>query len=186
MKEKTIDRRVKYTKFMLKEALVELIREQHISNITVKALCEKADINRSTFYVHYSDPYDLLHQIEKEVLSNVMLYLEEQERNTECPDFQLTNILEYAKENIGLFEALLGENSDYVFQNDILELSQIISSQYNMNMDETEKKYIKEFGATGCISVFKRWMQDGAKESPEYISDLLMKVVQWGTMSFNT
>ncbi|MDF2484428.1 MAG: TetR/AcrR family transcriptional regulator [Herbinix sp.] len=184
MKVEKVDRRVKYTKYMLKEALVALIREQHISTISVKALCEKADINRSTFYVHYSDPYDLLNQIKNEVLANVMLYLKEQDQDPTGSNFQLTTILEYAKKNSELFETLFSENCDYVFQDDILELSQIISSQYNMDMDETAKKYLKEFGTSGCISVFERWLQDGAKESPEYISEFLKKALQGGIMCF--
>ncbi|MFA9463952.1 MAG: TetR/AcrR family transcriptional regulator [Velocimicrobium sp.] len=185
MKNEKMDRRVKYTKKVLKEALVELIQEQHISNITVKDLCETADVNRSTFYAHYSNPYDLLHQMEEEVICNVMLYLEEQRNDMDTPMLQLTNILVYAKNNTALFAALLSENCDYVFQKDILELSQVVSSQYNMQMDNCVKKYLEEFGAAGCISVFKRWMQDGFQESPDYISDLLMKVLQWGSISFN-
>lgn len=63
MNHKT-DRRVKYTKTALREALVTLMQDRHISQITVKALCDLADVNRSTFYAHYTDPYDLLGQVE--------------------------------------------------------------------------------------------------------------------------
>ena len=43
------DRRVKYTKALLRDALVELMQTQHISGISIKALCGLADVNRSTF-----------------------------------------------------------------------------------------------------------------------------------------
>ncbi|MDK2808256.1 MAG: hypothetical protein PWP24_991 [Clostridiales bacterium] len=184
MREETLDRRVKYTKKMLKEALVELIQNQPIASVTVKALCERADINRSTFYAHYESPYDLLDQIEKEVIENVMSYLEAQKAVGGFSKLKLTSIFEYAKRNAALFEVLLGENSGYALQKDILELSEIVSLQYNIRIDPKVRVYLKEFGTAGCISVFKRWIADGAKETPEEISNLLMQMLQWGTNYF--
>ena len=49
MKEKKIDQRVRLTQSLLKNALVKLMQEQHISKISVRALCDAAGINRSTF-----------------------------------------------------------------------------------------------------------------------------------------
>jgi AcrR family transcriptional regulator len=65
------DRRVTYTRTALRDALIELMHNQHISGITVKSICERADVNRSTFYLHYRDQYDLLHQVEQEVLKTL-------------------------------------------------------------------------------------------------------------------
>lgn len=42
------------TKSLLQQALVELLEEEHLSSITVTALCARADVNRSTFYAHYA------------------------------------------------------------------------------------------------------------------------------------
>lgn len=47
-----MDRRKKYTRMVLKESLMELLKNKPISNITIKEICEEADINRSTFYSH--------------------------------------------------------------------------------------------------------------------------------------
>lgn len=58
------DRRVKYTKMILRQSLIEVLKEKPISRLTIKELCERADINRATFYSHYSDQFDLLKQIE--------------------------------------------------------------------------------------------------------------------------
>ena len=44
----------------IQEALLELLKVKNIQQITVRAICEMADINRSTFYAHYLDVYDLL------------------------------------------------------------------------------------------------------------------------------
>jgi AcrR family transcriptional regulator len=65
------NRRVRLTKQIIKESLIELMREYPISKISVKMLCEAADINRSTFYAHYTDTNDLLRHIQQEVISEV-------------------------------------------------------------------------------------------------------------------
>ena len=47
------NRKIKYTKKVLSESLIELLKTKHISEITITELCENADINRTTFYRHY-------------------------------------------------------------------------------------------------------------------------------------
>ena len=54
------DARVKYTKMVLKKALLELMQHKPVNKITVKEICERAELNRATFYAHYSDCFDLL------------------------------------------------------------------------------------------------------------------------------
>jgi len=186
MKETKVDRRVKYTKSMLKDALVELMQHQHISSISVKALCDLADINRSTFYMHYTNQYDLLHQIEEDVMANLRIHLEKKDYKGNLPLSAqvLINILEYAKGNVDLFMVLLSENCDFTFQKDILALAQIVSDQYNKALDTRTREYIELFGITGCISMFHKWLKDGTVEPAEVIADLFLKVLYYGYRSF--
>ena len=58
----TEDRRVRKTKKQLRGALTSLLLEKDISRVTVRDVADLADVNRGTFYAHYSDVYDLLHQ----------------------------------------------------------------------------------------------------------------------------
>ena len=61
------DARVKYTKMVLKKALLELMQRKPINKITVKEVCERAELNRATFYAHYSDCFDPLESIEEDL-----------------------------------------------------------------------------------------------------------------------
>ena len=54
------DRRVRRTKQLIKQSLIELMHEKPFKDITVKDITERADLNRGTFYLHYVDIYDLL------------------------------------------------------------------------------------------------------------------------------
>ena len=68
MEQKRDDRRTQYSKRVIKESLFQLMQEKPINKITVKELCERADVNRSTFYAYYTDIYDLDRKIIKEFL----------------------------------------------------------------------------------------------------------------------
>lgn len=65
----TSDRRVKYTISALEDALLELMADKPIERISVKELCEKADVNRSTFYAHYGSPQELFNSVIEAVVS---------------------------------------------------------------------------------------------------------------------
>ncbi len=65
---KKIDARIRYTRKVLKESFLTLLKEKPVNKITVKSVCELAEINRATFYSHYRDCFDLLENIEQEIL----------------------------------------------------------------------------------------------------------------------
>ena len=182
MEKKKIDQRVRLTQHLLKNALVQLMQEQHISKISIRAICEFAGINRSTFYVHYTDQYDLLKKVEQEVLDNLNKYLGKQDLSDERPiSIQiLIKVLDYVKENMELFKALLSENCDFAFQKDLVALAQIISSQQNQLFDLRTQEYIKIFGFSGTISMLQKWLNDGANESPAQMAEFIIQIVYYG------
>lgn len=66
------DARVRYTRKVIQDAFLDILKEKPISRITVKEVCDKAEINRGTFYKHYQDCYDLLDKIGEEGLRDGM------------------------------------------------------------------------------------------------------------------
>lgn len=62
------DARVRYTKHVLKESLLTLLQDKPVNRITVKEVCQMAQLNRATFYAHYSDCFDLKDSIEQELV----------------------------------------------------------------------------------------------------------------------
>lgn len=66
-----IDRRVKRTERAIQSAFFKLISEKDMNKITVKELCELADINKSTFYLHYRDIYDLAQQYKQNLAKKI-------------------------------------------------------------------------------------------------------------------
>ena len=68
---KTMDRRIRKTRAQLRQGLAELLKEKSLKEITIKELVEKVDINRSTFYLHYTDIYDMMEKIENELTGDI-------------------------------------------------------------------------------------------------------------------
>ena len=54
------NQRVRISKKMLKDALLELLQDKDIAHVSVTEICQHAQINRTTFYKHYGSQYDLL------------------------------------------------------------------------------------------------------------------------------
>ena len=70
MEDQKQDRRVRRTQKLLKDSLVTLMQEKEFKNISVKDITDRADLNRGTFYLHYTDTYHLLEDIEEDVLND--------------------------------------------------------------------------------------------------------------------
>lgn len=189
MKTGKVDRRVKYTKMLLKNSLVKLMRENPISRISVKMLCETADINRSTFYAHYKDQYDLLKQLEQEVIEELKKHITKDAFSKQSAKTiqSMNQILDYIFKNADIFKILLSENGSSSFQKEIMLLAQekIISDILNNpDIDERTSGYLQCFAVTGALSIVQKWLQDGTIESTEKMSEFASKILFNGVSAF--
>lgn len=177
MEEKKTDRRVKYTLMVIKESFVRLLRQKPISKISIKEICEDADINRATFYAHYLDQYDLLRQIENELIDGINHYLNSYDfkGKMDAPVEMLEKILEYIKKNSGLFDLLLNSNGDIQFQQ---EVTKIIGEQHFSSIaeDKEDSEYMFLFFASGSIGIIKKWLKDGMKKPTREMAELILKI----------
>lgn len=73
---RTCDPRIVRTKAALREALISLMEERGFDGFTVNDLCQRAGLNRGTFYNHFEDKDDLLQTFENEVLRGLAVFRE--------------------------------------------------------------------------------------------------------------
>lgn len=105
-----MDRRKRKTQALLKETLLTLLQHQTFDSITIRQLCDRADLNRSTFYLNYQDKYDLLAQIIRgEILQLVQAC--HQQPATE----QLNTTFHYLTQHRQQFRCLLQADDHGVF-----------------------------------------------------------------------
>lgn len=175
------DRRVKYTKMVLKESFIKLLEKKDISKISIKEICEDADINRATFYAHYNDQYDLLRKIENELLHNINAHLAEinQETNNMNAILLAERIFEYLKENGRLCKLLLSERGDFNFQKQVMMLVyDIIISQLTDNnmLTKEDAEYVYSFTITGCVGIVQKWLNEDMKKSAHFMAEMVVNL----------
>lgn len=190
MEIKKMDRRVKYTKMVIKESFVKILKQKPISKISIKEICDDADINRATFYAHYLDQYDLLQQIENEIITDINRYLSSYDFKSEkdVPVDLIEKILEYIRENSELFDLLLNSNGDMQFQQEITNIigQQHFSSMLESNsLSKEDSEYIFHFLASGSVGVIQKWLKDGMKKSPKEMAVLILRLAINGRSSFD-
>lgn len=172
------DRRIRRTQKMLKSSMIELMNEKDFKDISVKDITEKADLNRGTFYNHYTDTYDLLAKMESDVLSDF------QEMIDSClPDTQkgsllpiLLPVIQYIEENVSIVSILFenSASSDFVyrFHKIISDNGSAIFKKRYPSTDETSLAYFIEFITYGLTGVLRHWIHGGMKEQKETIAKI--------------
>ena len=166
---KNVDTRVRYTKDVLQSALLELLKEKNIDRITVKELCDKAKINRGTFYLHYSCPYDLLLEIENafmnehlNFLSSYMFDSSHQKREEGMDHLNL--LFKATLENKELCRVVFGPNGDYRFNERIKKqirpevIKHWTTELPKLNPNHLE--YIFDYVFSGSMSLIFNWIND--------------------------
>lgn len=156
---------------MLRQSLLELMEHNPISKISVKELCEKADINRATFYRYYYDVFDLLAQIENELIKNIETTINFLER--ENPEKTIENVCVAIKENADLCNILFGKygSSDFIIR--ILDIIHDNIVENWRDLDERIQEYLYVFMTNGSVGIIAAWQQQGFKESPQEIAKLI-------------
>lgn len=189
MNEK-MDRRKKYTRMVLKESLIELLRKKPMSLITVKEICELADINRSTFYSHYTDVFDLLHSIEDEIVADMIAYLNKYNVTKEEESLYITEkLLEYVALNQEVCKTLISENGDIQFQKRVMKVAQhfLVENWVEVSaLDEELYEYLSTFVISGCIHVIREWLERGMDKSPKEMAKMINTFANKGLASLRS
>ncbi len=197
--KKKENRSVVKTKRKLKLGLISLLKERPASKITVKELCELVDINRGTFYYHYTDIFDMINKIEEEFFdefneiitaittngkkSKVGSTGEEDSSGDKTIDplLIIEKVFEFFDGNAQLSSVLIGPNGDISFIQSLKELvDEKISDVWidaGSHMDEREYELFNSFIINGYIGLLQTWLETGRKQSPKYMANFVAKII---------
>lgn len=182
MKASKVDKRVRYTKAALRQALLTLMEDRPIGKITVTDICAEADINRNTFYAHYASVEKLLRSIENEAFQQVRQALETQQGKD-----QLLDICRTMYENKDLFKILFSGNSDNKFMKRLPQLIQATAVQrWQQGIGATpgaiehRDALLYTYAVSGSLAVMRRWLLEDLPLAPEEVAELIRSVGQSG------
>lgn len=186
------DRRVRKTRDILRKSLINLMKDKNINSITVKELCEKADINRGTFYLHYRDVFHMLEEIEKELFKEFQDMIFSHEISPDKIETKpiLEDIYTFITQNSDFCMVVLCESGDMDFVKKIVSL--IYEKGYSdwSNILKTNDKELFDkyysFILYGAIGLIDHWLRNGLKESAEYMAVLTENIILNGLKSVNS
>lgn len=171
------DRRVQYTKKILREALFSLLHERELSEITITELCKTADVNRNTFYRHYNIPLDILLEIEDDVFEKLSAVLRKSTNMDDVillscqlleSDKQMSKIVFTKADGSGILSRILRSvRNNFPVENQI-ELTDEVKPF-------TEMAY--QFGEKGSIAVIKNWIENDFSVPAESIAHMISYLV---------
>lgn len=170
------NRRTVITRKILKESLLELMQAKSISKITIKEICELSDMSRFTFYLHYQDQFELLEDIEKEVLNQTFQNLKD--LDTEASALKSIEVfLNYVKNNKTIFGILLCRPETQTFRQGITNSVQTyIQSIVPEIADTHEKPYLYSFVMNGSLNVITDWINKDFDVSKKKLSEIIYQV----------
>ena len=181
------DARVRYTKMILRQSLLELMRTKPVAKITVTEICERANINRATFYSHYTDPSDLLRSVENEVIDDITSRVIPALYATGVDLMRaLTGIFEYIRDNADTCRILLSDTGDNGFQSQIVR---VMEGQYvdfwraARSEGVGDAEYVYTYIALGSVGVIRKWLDEGTSKPCEEIAALIIKLSAAGLMT---
>ena len=176
-----LDRRVRKTRRQLREGLAHLLEEKSIRDIKVKELVEEVDINRSTFYLHYSDIYDMLKQIEEELFQEIQEAIKNHPISADARSQAfIRQLFQIMDDNRAICKALCGPNGDMAFvsrMEDVVgsEAVQVIEPLFKI--EKKQLRYSYAYCLNGCVGLIKMWLLNDGKETPEQMADIMYHMV---------
>ena len=181
------DHRTRVTKMLIRRAFTDLLRVKPVQSISIKELCEKAGVNRGTFYAHYASVHDLLMQMEDEMLSEINEVLASllPEDGGDVSSLRIsTELFQCLKDNADLCTVTLGDFGDKSFAMRMLNMGWEkcfdAYSRYFRDASPKQIAYFYAFVSEGCIGLLRRWLREGMTTSAEDIAALAEKLMLQG------
>lgn len=179
--KKTDPRKVR-TQALLREALIALMQEKPLEKISVKNLIERAQITRSTFYLHYLDKDDFIDKTITQVLAE---YEKRVQYFDELPYSEAILkrgkvFFEYMSENADFYRAMLGSNGvpafrirlqqiglNYFYKRYLPPMQNSANFEYNHHLDFAVLANYIVSAKIGCVDY---WLNSGMKLSPDFLA----------------
>ena len=162
------NKRRKESQEKIETTFIQLLQTKEIQNISITDICEKCNLNRSTFYANYIDIYDLADKI-KEQMINEFFSVYKDETKTKEHSYNFLKLFYHIREN-------------QIFYKTYFKLNFDLSSSLMYELDNEAIKFLGsnkhidyhiEFFKAGLNAILKKWLDNDCAETPEEIEEIL-------------
>ncbi len=180
------------TAVKMNKALFELLLEKNFQDITVTLICERAAVNRSTFYAHYDNIYDLLEESKKNLFSDffrvykdILTVNDIEGLSIEESNFitarYIVPYLEFIKEHKEFFQVYM-DNLKVFAPDDMLKFMLNttfipILKKYGIN-DGTLSFYFAKYYLTGITAIIQGWLERNCEDDIHFICEIIIMCIR--------
>ena len=170
------------------QAFLELLEEKDFAYITVKEICERAGVNRSTFYLHYETVNDLLAESARYIIGKLIANMPQstaeffeklqtrplEELHLITPEY-LTPYLNFVKEHSRIFRTAVEHSSVLGMDDAYLALNHHVFTPIldRFHVSPSEQKYMMPFYIHGLMGIINEWLKEDCKDSVEHIISVM-------------
>jgi AcrR family transcriptional regulator len=190
MSEKAEYRSAIRSRKLIRQAYVELIKEKDINKITVTDIVTKADINRGTFYAHYTGIHAISEQIGNEIISALFEFLDEfkNSRLIENPLPFLMNIARFLEKDLEFYRLLNNSQRSANFMNKLkmLFVDKILSDEKKMSKIKNKDQFMVcvNLFASGFVGLYHDWFNHKIKMSLDDLTLNFNEIIKNGFKPF--
>lgn len=182
------DLRVIKTKRVIRGALVELMSEKGLSEITVSELSARAMINRKTFYRHYREIGDVVAELENEILEGFAEIMRKNNASVLDVGDVFRDISAQIERERDFYVKMMKLNPDLFSKGRIKAmLCRALSVSLKNDgavTDETTLSAVSEFTVSGVLSMYSMWFDGGCTADLSALTEVLVKMVSEGLRGF--
>lgn len=181
------------TALLMNQALIELLNKKEYEFITVKEICEKAGVHRSTFYLHYETIADLLEECIENANKQFAEYFSGLEGNLVqdvatkskenlifiTPEY-LTPYLTYIRENKTLFQVSVKCGNLMRSAERFNTLNKCLFKPVckKFGIDDKTEEYLIAYYLNGVYAIINEWIKNGCKDDIDYIENIIISCVR--------
>lgn len=176
--------RAQATRKNIKKILLKKLARKSIKEITVQEICRDAGINRTAFYLHYDNIYDLIRDIRAEMQQGIDKLFKDADRGTYKPltEDRLAQLLAYIRDHAYFYRILLNDlNSLEIIDADLATTwKQDVEPLLKRKTDagDAELLYRYEYFNSGLRGIVRKWLNSNCPEPPEVLSRIMLSFVQ--------
>ncbi|MES5812873.1 TetR/AcrR family transcriptional regulator C-terminal domain-containing protein [Mammaliicoccus sciuri] len=189
-------RRVRKSKRAIKQAFIQLLKENNLDRITIQQISDLADVNRGTFYLNYEDKYALLDEMENEQIEKIKGFVDIRKMDLSTKtsdrfieDFAnkiIKNVITHIEHNIEFYQVILNLERKSQIEEQLADIVRSNIKHLIGNKDNVfgiPENYYLSYVVGSMMSMIKYWVSDENRVSVEELVNYVSTIASTGPLS---
>ncbi|KQY94773.1 TetR family transcriptional regulator [Paenibacillus sp. Root52] len=177
-----MDRRIMRSRQMIMQAFIELLGEQDFEKVTIQGIADRANVNRGTVYLHFTDKYDLLEQsVDTYLMMLADSCIPEEGTTTELSRDLFIRAFTYLKEHAAIYSVLITNKGIPTFRH---RMTQMIKGNVTMVVNhmklesDIHRDVLAQFLSVSITGLIEWWVVESMPYTPEEMVEQMNKILE--------